>query len=132
MIPFRAGINWGCQLIMTAHISLPNVSGADMPSTLSSYILQDKLRKEMGYKNVIVADAMEMGAITQQYNNVEATLLGIQAGLDIILNPYNLVEAFDAVVDAVNKGTISEARIDESVRRILKLKQSLRQPTSKE
>ena len=103
-----------------------------MPSTLSSYILQDKLRKEMGYKNVIVADAMEMGAITQQYNNVEATLLGIQAGLDIILNPYNLVEAFDAVVDAVNKGTISEARINESVRRILKLKQSLRQPTSKE
>ena len=102
-----------------------------MPSTLSSYILQDKLRKEMGYKNVIVADAMEMGAITQQYNNVEATLLGIQAGLDIILNPYDLVEAFDAVVDAVNKGTISEARIDESVRRILKLKQSLRQPTSK-
>ena len=132
MIPFRAGINWGCQLIMTAHISLPNVSGADMPSTLSSFILQDKLRKELGYQNVIIADAMEMGAITQQYNNVEATLLGIQAGLDIILNPYDLVEAFDAVVDAVNKGTISEARIDESVRRILKLKQSLRQPTSKE
>ena len=128
MIPFRAGIRQGCQLIMTAHIALPNVTGSEVPSTLSSLILQDKLRGEMGYEHVIIADAMEMGAITRQYGNVEATLQGIQAGLDIILNPQDFTEAFDAVVEAVNSGTLSKERIDQSVRRILKMKQHVRLP----
>ena len=127
MIPFRAGINWGCQLIMTAHISVPNVTGTDIPATLSSVILQDKLRKEMGYENVIIADAMEMGAITKQYeDNTEAVKLGIKAGLDIILNPMDFREAFEAVVKAVYTGEISEQRINESVRRILRMKRSIK------
>ena len=127
MITFRAGINWGCQLIMTAHISVPNVTGTDIPATLSSVILQDKLRKEMGYENVIIADAMEMGAITKQYeDNTEAVKLGIKAGLDIILNPMDFREAFEAVVKAVYTGEISEQRINESVRRILRMKRSIK------
>ncbi len=65
---------------------------------------------------------MEMGAITQQYTNGEAAVGSIQAGVDIVLGPKNLVEAFDAVMDAVNNGTISEDRINQSARRILKLK----------
>ena len=126
MIPFRAGINWGCQLIMTAHISVPNVTGTDIPATLSSIILQDKLRQEMGYENVIIADAMEMGAITKQYeDNTEAVKLGIKAGLDIVLNPMDFREAFDAVVKAVYTGEISEERINASVRRILKMRRSM-------
>ncbi|MBO6033354.1 MAG: hypothetical protein J6Q22_18155 [Prevotella sp.] len=59
IITFRAGIQWGCQLIMTAHISAPNVIGEDIPSTMSSVILQDKLRRELGYQNIIVTDAMD-------------------------------------------------------------------------
>ena len=102
MIPFKAGISWGCQLIMTAHIAAPYVTDSDIPATLSSIILQGKLRQEMGYENVIIADAMEMGAITKQYeDNTEAVKLGIKAGLDIILNPMDFREAFDAVVKAV-------------------------------
>jgi hypothetical protein len=126
MVPFRAGIRKGCELIMTAHISLPNVTGAEMPATMSSVILQDKLRGEMGYQNIIIADAIEMGAITQQYTTEEAAVKGIQAGLDIIVNPLSLPVAFDAVVNAVKTGAISEQRINESVRRILKLKKKLR------
>jgi beta-N-acetylhexosaminidase len=123
MVTFRAGIQWGCQLIMTAHIGAPNVTGSDVPSTMSPIILQDKLRGELGYQNIIITDGMEMGAITQQYSSAEAALGSIQAGVDIVLGPKNLVEAFDAVIDAVNKGVISEERINQSVRRILKLKQ---------
>ena len=130
MIPFRAGIRWGCQLIMTAHISLPNVSGADMPSTMSSVILQDKLRGEMGYQNIIIADALEMKAITNQYGNEDAAVKGVQAGLDVMLNPENFTKAFDAVVNAVQTGVISEQRINESVRRILQLKKQLRNPVT--
>lgn len=122
MITFKAGIQWGCQFIMTAHIAAPNVTGSDVPSTMSSVILQDKLRRELGYQNIIVTDAMEMGAIMKQYTNTEAAIGSIQAGADIVLVPKNFVEAFDAVVAAVNRGTISEERINQSVRRILKFR----------
>lgn len=122
MVTFRAGIQWGCQLIMTAHIAVPKVTGSDIPSTMSSVILQDKLRGELGYKNIIITDGMEMGAITQQYTSGEAAVGSIKAGVDIVLGPRDLVEAFDAVIAAVKNGTISEERINQSVRRILKLK----------
>ncbi len=126
MITFKAGIQWGCQLIMTAHISAPNVTGTEEPSTMSPIILQEKLRGELGYQNIIVTDAMEMGAITLQYTNTQAVIGCIQAGADIVLGPKNFIEAFDAVVEAVEQGIISENRIDQSVRRILKLKRSIR------
>ena len=66
MITFKAGIQWDTQLIMTAHIATPNVTGSDIPATMSSVILQDKLRGELGYQNIIITDAMEMGAINKQ------------------------------------------------------------------
>lgn len=122
MVTFKAGIAWGCQLVMTAHIGAPKVTGSDVPSTMSPIILQDKLRGELGYQNIIITDGMEMGAITQQYTSAEAAVGSIQAGVDIVLGPKNLVEAFDAVLAAVEKGTITEERINQSVRRILKLK----------
>ncbi len=122
MIPFKAGIKAGAQMIMTAHIAVPKVTGDDLPSTLSPVILQDKLRGELGFDGVIVTDAMDMGAITKQFSSTEATITAIQAGVDIILCPQDFVDAFDAVVKAVEKGEIKESRIDESVKRILKLK----------
>ena len=125
MITFKAGIAWGTQLIMTAHIATPNVTGSDIPATMSSFILQDKLRGELGYQNIIITDAMEMGAITKQYNNAEAAVGTLLAGADIVLGPQNFVEAFDAVIKAVEDGTLTEERINQSVRRILKLKKQI-------
>lgn len=122
MVTFKAGIEWGCQLIMTAHIGAPKVTGSDIPSTMSPIILQDKLRGELGYQNIIITDGMEMGAITQQYTSAEAAVGSIQAGVDIVLGPRYFTEAFDAVMAAVKNGTICEDRINQSVRRILKLK----------
>ena len=122
MVTFRAGIQWGCQLIMTAHIAVPNVTGSNIPSTLSSIVLQDKLRGELGYQNIIITDGMEMGAITQHYTSAEAAVGSIKAGVDIVLGPRDFIEAFDGVVAAVNNGTLSEERINQSVRRILTLR----------
>lgn len=126
MVTFKAGIQWGCQLIMTAHIGAPNVTGSDVPSTMSPVILQNKLRGELGYKNIIITDGMEMGAITQQYTSAQAAVGSILAGVDIVLGPRYFTEAFDAVMEAVRNGTIPEERIDQSVRRILKLRMSMR------
>ena len=122
MVTFKAGIDWGCQLIMTAHIGTPNVTGSDVPATMSSVILQDKLRGELGYQNIIITDGMEMGAITTQYTSEEAAENSIKAGVDIVLGPKNFVPAFEAILKAVEEGTITEERINQSVRRILKMK----------
>ena len=126
MVTFRAGIQWGCQLIMTAHIAVPNVTGTNIPSTLSSVVLQDKLRGELGYQNIIITDGMEMGAITMHYTSGEAAVGSIKAGVDIVLGPRDFTEAFDAVIAAVNNGTLSEERINQSVRRILTLRYAMK------
>ena len=126
MITFQAGIAAGAPMVMTAHISAPKVTGSEIPSTLSPVILQDKLRKELGFKGVIITDGMEMGAITREYSSEQAAILAIKAGADILLGTREYPKVFDAVLQAVQDGTIPESRIDESVRRILKLKVSVR------
>ena len=126
MVTFKAAIKAGVPMIMTAHIGTPGVSGDELPATVNPVILTDKLRNELGYKGVIITDGMAMGAITRQYNSAEAAILSLQAGADIILGPKDFIEAFDAVLGAVENGTLSEERINESVRRVLTLKASLR------
>jgi len=127
MIPFQKGIEAGTKLIMTAHISLPNVTGGAIPSTLSPLILQEKLRGELGYKGIIITDSMGMGAITKEYSAGDAALLALEAGVDILLDPEDYRAAFDAVMDAVEKGRITMSMLDEKVSRILELKKSILQ-----
>lgn len=127
MVTFKAAIAADVPMIMTAHIGTPAITGDETPATLSPVILTDKLRNELGYKGVIITDGMAMGAITRQYNSGEAAVLSLQAGADIILGPKSFIEAFDAVMKAVEEGAITEDRIDQSVRRILTLKARFRQ-----
>lgn len=122
MIPFKAGIRAGAPLVMTAHISAPAVTGSEVPSTLSSMILEEKLRGELGFKGVIVTDALEMGAITRQYAADEACILALQAGADVLLCVKDYPKCFEAVLAAVASGRLSEERLNQSVTRILKLK----------
>lgn len=122
MIPFKAGIAAGAEIIMTAHIAAPNVTGTDKPSTLSPVILQEKLRGQLGYKGIITTDAMEMGAISQHYDSAQAAVEAVKAGADIILMPKDFIQAVNGIVSAVEKGEIDEKRIDESLCRILRLK----------
>jgi beta-N-acetylhexosaminidase len=125
MIPFRKGIETGTQLIMTAHICLPNVTDESIPSTLSPLILQEKLRGELGYKGIIITDSMGMGAITQEYSPEEAAIRALEAGCDIILDPADYVSAFEAVVSAVESGRLTMAQIDERVSKVLALKKRI-------
>ncbi len=123
MIPFIAGIEAGVGMVMVAHITMENVSSDGLPASLSAEMIDGRLRGTLGYDGVVIVDAMSMGAIANTYTSAQATVLLIQAGADIALMPYSLPEAFDALVDAVNSGEISEERIDESVLRILTLKE---------
>lgn len=125
MIPFQKGIDSKIQIIMTAHIAAPKVTESSVPATLSHLLLTEKLRKEMGFNGIIITDAMEMGAIRKEYSSAESAIQAIEAGADIILMPYDYKAAFEGVLQAVVTGRLTENRIDESVNRILKLKQQM-------
>ena len=124
MVTFRAGIAAGAPLVMAAHIAAPVVTGSDIPSTLSPGILTDKLRGELGFDGIIITDALEMGAITARYGSGEAAVRALEAGADWLLCPLDYCAAFGAVVEAVGTGRLSERRLEESLGRIRKLRDS--------
>lgn len=121
-IPFKAGIDAGTDFVMVAHMAAVNVTGTDTPSTLSSMIIQDLLRKELGFKKIVISDALNMGAITDFYSPEDAALEAVKAGVDLVLMSTDFKSAAAAIVSAVESGEISEERINESVLRILALK----------
>lgn len=110
-------------MIMISHITASNITTDGLPSSLSNEMIEGKLRNEMGYDGVVITDSMAMGAIKQEYTSSTGAVKAILAGADIILIPENFVEAYNGIYDAVKDGTISEKRIDESVLRILTLKE---------
>ncbi|WP_028829289.1 glycoside hydrolase family 3 protein [Proteocatella sphenisci] len=122
LIPFKAGIDAKTDMIMISHITAENITSDKLPSSLSYEMIEGKLRKEMDYKGIIISDSMSMGAIANQYLSGEAAVLAIRAGTDIVLMPQNYTQAFESIYEALNRGEISESRIDESVLRILSLK----------
>lgn len=122
LLPFEAGIEAGAQMVMISHMSLPNVTGSRVPADLSKAIVTDLLRDELGFDGVIISDSHEMGAITDYYSSGGAAVLAIDAGCDIVLMPADLAAAADAVLKAIESGELTEARIDESVLRILTMK----------
>ena len=107
---------------MAAHISAPRVTGDDTPASLSKTMITDILRGQMGYDGIVVTDAMNMGAVTEQYTSAQAAVKALQAGADVVLMPEDFQEAYQGVLDAVKDGTLTEQRIDESVTRIVTVK----------
>ena len=122
IIPFQRAMEAGTDMIMVAHISAENVTKDGVPASLSYEMITGKLRKELGFQGVVVTDSMEMGAIEDNYTSAESTILTIQAGADIVLMPQDYVSAYNGLLAAVQTGRISEERINESVLRILDLK----------
>lgn len=122
LIPFIQGIENKIPFIMVGHISFPNITGDDTPASLSSVIIEGLLREELGYEGIVITDAMNMGAVTQQYSSAEAAVKAIQAGVDIVLMPADFKEAYAGVLHAVEEGILTEERLNESVARIIRAK----------
>ena len=122
LVPFFNGIQNGVHFIMVSHIAAPQVTGDNLPASLSPYMIQNVLREQMGYDGIVITDAMNMGAISDSYGSADAAVRAVNAGADIVLMPKDFVSAYQGVLNAVENGTISTDRIDESVRRILRLK----------
>jgi beta-N-acetylhexosaminidase len=121
--PFRTAVGNDIDAIMTAHIAVTGILGDSAPpATLSPYFMTDVLRKDMKFNGLLVTDAMTMGGIANRYGATEPLVLALQAGTDILLMPSNVTQAINTVEKAIQDGRLTQSRIDESVRRVLKLK----------
>ncbi|MDO4304501.1 MAG: glycoside hydrolase family 3 protein [Bacillota bacterium] len=119
---YQAGIDAGVDFVMVSHLSVPGITGDNTPSSLSSQMITDILRGQLGYQGIVITDAMNMAAITDYYTADQAAVMALQAGADMILMPEDYETAYQGVLDAVNNGTLTEDRINESLRRIYRVK----------
>ena len=125
LVPFRAAVNGGVGAIMSFHGAMPALDSSGVPGTLSSKVLTDLLRGEMGFKGIIISDAMDMRGVLDQFGAAEAAKRAVAAGIDVLIQPLNVSETIDAVVDGVREHRYTEARLDSSVRRVLEEKRHL-------
>ena len=123
LVPFRAAIDAGAGMVMTAHIALPAVEGdSTTPATLAPKIITGVLRDSLHFGGVAITDAMTMEGVGKGYSVEESSVLAVKAGAEIILKPSDPAKAIDAVVAAVERGEIQRSRIDSAARRVLELK----------
>jgi beta-N-acetylhexosaminidase len=127
LVPFRAAIDAGLGGMMTAHVAVPELNGGSErdPATLSSDILTDLLRDELEFDGLVFTDAMDMFAIDRRFSRAEAAVRAVEAGADVLLMVPDVEAAIVGLVEAVEEGRISEERIDQSVLRLLRAKESL-------
>lgn len=123
LVPFRAAIASGVDLVMSAHIALPALGGdSTTPATLRPDIMGALLRDSLRFRGVAITDALSMEGVGKGYTVEQSAVMAVQAGADILLKPTDVTRTIDAVVGAVEQGLIPRARIDASVRHILWLK----------
>ncbi len=125
LVPFEAMIENNVDMMMISHVIYPHLSDNEVPATLNKDIVTGLLKEEMGYTGVIITDAMNMGAIADNFSIEESTVQAVLAGNDIILMPSDFYLSYQSLVAAVKSGRITEERIDESVIKILTLKSKL-------
>ncbi len=125
LIPFKLLIKNNVDMVMISHVIYPQLSNVEVPATLNYDIVTKLLKENLNYEGVIITDGMNMGAIVNNYTVEQSTVMSVNAGVDIILMPSDFFIAYESVIKAVNSGEISEKTINESVYKILKLKQNL-------
>jgi len=123
--PFAAAARAGVDLVMVGHLAVPSIDPSGRPATISPLVNRRVIRGELGYDGVVVTDALNMGGITSWGSSAEIAVRAIRAGSDLLLMPPDPGAVEDALVDAVRQGTLSQARVDRSVERVLRLKQRL-------
>ncbi len=121
LVPFKDAIKEGAEIIMIGHLAIPKIDG-NTPASLSKVLITDLLKEELGFKGLVVTDALNMGALTKNYKESEIYEKAINAGVDLLLMPQTSTSAITIIKDLVQKGKIKEEQINNSVRKILKLK----------
>ena len=126
LAPYRPVIAAGMDGVLVGHIAVPSLAGDDVPASINPRVTGRILREEMGFRGLVSTDAFNMRGLTRRYGQGEAAVKALQAGADILLQPEDIPGVLDAIEAAVRAGTLTEARIDESVRRVLEAKTRVR------
>ena len=122
LVPFVSAIENGADMIMVGHVALPQVVGDNTSATMSKEVISDLLRSELGFNGVVITDAMNTEAVTEYYSSDEVAIRAFKAGADMVLMPEDFELAYKGVIDAVKDGTISEDRINNSLKRVYRIK----------
>ena len=122
LVPFRAAIYAGITGIMVGHLSAPALGTGRLPASLSGAVATTLLREQFGFEGLVMTDALNMAGVARGRSAAEIARAAVKAGADILLQPTNPEAAVEAIVDAVSSGAITSARLDASVRRILRAK----------
>ena len=122
LIPFKDAIEIGADVIMVGHLAVPSITGNSMPASLSKEVITELLKKELGFNGIVITDALNMGALTEQYTEEEIYINAINAGIDILLMPEFDNETIEIILKGVEEGTIKVEEINDSVEKILELK----------
>lgn len=125
LVPFRAAVQAGVRGIMTFHGQLPGLDTSSLPATLNPRIMTDLLRGRLGFRGLVVTDALDMNGVLGKMTMAEVTQRAVTAGADLLLMPTDITGAIDAIVDGVRRGLFTEARVTESARRLLVAKQEM-------
>lgn len=124
-VPFKGAVSADVGAMMSFHGLMPALDPAGVPGTLSSVVMQNVLRRDLGFHGMLISDAMDMRGVLEQFGGVEAAKRAVAAGIDVLIQPVNVHETIEAVVAGVREGRYSEARLDSSVRRILMMKEKM-------
>ncbi|MCI8543950.1 glycoside hydrolase family 3 protein [Acetatifactor aquisgranensis] len=119
---FQAGIDAGADMVMVGHMAAPALTGDNSPGIFSKVLVTDILREQMGFQGVVITDALDMSAISEYYAADEASIMAVLAGCDMLLMPEDYDKAYQGVLEAVRNGNIDEERINDSLRRIYRIK----------
>jgi beta-N-acetylhexosaminidase len=125
LVPFRAAVNAGVRGVMTFHGLMPALDTTPIAATLNPRIMTDLLRGDLGFKGLVITDALDMNGVLGKMTMGEVTQRAVAAGADVLLMPTDNVAAIDAVVDGVRTGKFPESRIDASVRKLLAAKHEM-------
>lgn len=119
---FQSGIENGADMVMVSHMSAPSLAGDNTPCSMSSAVVTDILRRELDFDGVIITDSMSIAAVADYYDAGEAAVMALRAGCDMILMPEDFEKAYNGVLEAVKSGVISEERINDSLKRVYRIK----------
>jgi len=122
IIPFKKAIENNAEVIMIGHLAVPSITKSYIPASISRKVITSFLKEELNYQNIVITDALNMKALTNNYSESEIIEKALNAGVDILLMPENPLNALNIIKDSLKKGTITEEQINTSVKKILNLK----------
>lgn len=129
LVPFRSAVQAGLDAVMTAHVAFPRIGGGNIPATISEDIIDEILRRDMGYNRLVITDSFHMSGISKLGDEWDNSHLALDAGCDIILDPRESVLLLDRLTDMASTGELNPNILGRAAGRVITAKSRLTAPS---